>query len=291
MTLMCHDVITSIRFDEPEAFYCAEKELPAGTYNFTLTTREADVVGTYQFTLYAPLPKGGVLMMYPRDLTTAMETKTVAVFDFPTQPQPNATTSIAIGNEGTSLGTLGIELNHLSRVMKGSGNYKESAIRQFVNSTADPGVWRPQTKFDFYPEWYRVLAGFANGLDKNLLAVVGEVKVPCLANGRYESPDSTVTIGQKYILNDKFYIPSGIEVGMEEVGLRPYEDGSTLLPYFKGSSNADRIKKLGINASGYWLRSSYLNEPHITLIVRENGDITATLLGESLGVVPMFNIV
>ena len=38
MTLMCHDTIGNIQFDSSEAFYYAENGLPAGTYNFTISS-------------------------------------------------------------------------------------------------------------------------------------------------------------------------------------------------------------------------------------------------------------
>lgn len=293
MTLMCHDVITSIRFDEPEAFYSAKEGLSAGTYNFTLSKSVGGLgTGTYQFTLSNPLSKGGLLVMIPRnDYGSSIESKSVAVFNNPYQPEPTATCAITKGSGGTSLGKLGIsdELNHLSRVLLGSNNYKESAVRQFVNSTAEAGsVWKPQTKFDFRPEWYSALSGFAKGLDKELLSMIGEVKVPCVANTDYESPDSTVIKGEKYTLNDKFYIPSYNEIeGGDSI------DGSTQLPYFKGSSSVDRIKKMGINSSNYWLRSctNLSRDVDKTSCISSTGLLDKAYPSTSAGVVPMFNIV
>ena len=38
MTIQQHDLLPGTQFDASEAFYYAEAELPAGTYNFTLAT-------------------------------------------------------------------------------------------------------------------------------------------------------------------------------------------------------------------------------------------------------------
>ena len=60
MTLLCHDPVFKAAFDNQEAFYYAEQELPVGTYNFTLNeTLDKWIAGTYQFTLTTPLPAGG----------------------------------------------------------------------------------------------------------------------------------------------------------------------------------------------------------------------------------------
>ena len=136
MTLLCHDQIAAIQFDSMEAFYYAEAELPAGTYNFTLATAYSSwAAGTYQFTLTQALPKGGQLAIsgYADAAMTSRQVRAYA-----NQTTTTATESVAItsGNGGTSLGTFGTELNHSHRVSYGSNNYKESAIRQMLNSSA-----------------------------------------------------------------------------------------------------------------------------------------------------------
>ena len=174
MTIQQHDLLPGTQFDAPEAFYYAEAELPAGTYNFTLATAYSSwAEGTYQFTLTNPVPKGGQLAIsgYADAAMTARQVRSYA-----NQTTTSATESVAItaGSGGTNLGTFGEGLNHSHRVSYGSNNYKESAMRQFLNSSAAAGsVWTPQTKFDRPPSWQTSLAGYKNGLDQVFLAVVG----------------------------------------------------------------------------------------------------------------------
>ena len=254
MTLLCHDQIAAIQFDSMEAFYYAEAELPAGTYNFTIATAYSSwAAGTYQFTLTQALPKGGQLAIsgYADAAMTARQVKA-----FASRTATAATESVAItsGNGGTSLGTFGVELNHSHRVSYGSNNYKESAIRQFLNSPSAAGsVWTPQTKFDRPPTWMPSLAGFVGGLDDDFLSVVGEVIVPCSANNTYEAPDSTVAKGAKYTVTDKFYLASQREIfGNNSDSVA---DDSVLFPYYEGADAADRIKYRDGSAARWWMRT------------------------------------
>ena len=148
MTIQQHDLLPDTQFDAPEAFYYAEAELPAGTYNFTLNTECGSwVEGTYQFTLTKPVPKGGQLAISgdAEDAMTSLQVRSYA-----NQTTMTVTESVAIisGSGGTNLGTFGEGLNHSYRVSYGSNNYKESAMRQFLNSSAPQvacGLRRPSS--------------------------------------------------------------------------------------------------------------------------------------------------
>jgi hypothetical protein len=255
MTLLCHDSIGSLQLDEAEAFYCAESEVPAGTYNFKIPYSYVSwTAGTYQFTLTQALPVGGQLCIsgYSSDKITTLK---VVSYASRTTTTPTETVAITSGSEGTSLGTFGVELNHIHRVSDGSDNYKESAIRQFLNSSAEAGsVWSPQTKFDRPPNWMVTMAGFMNGLDEDFLAVVGDVIVPCASNNSYESPDSTVTKNEKYTVIDKFYLASQQEVfGIADDTV---VDDSVLFPFYKNATSIDYLKYKGGLISSWVLRSA-----------------------------------
>ena len=59
----------------------------------------------------------------------------------------------------------------------GSNNYKESAIRQLINSDKAAGsVWTPQTNYDRPPNWNTSKAGFLNGLEADFLSAIGKTK-------------------------------------------------------------------------------------------------------------------
>ena len=290
MTLLSHDNIATAQFDSPEAFYYADAELPAGTYNFTLATAYSSwAAGTYQFTLTQALPKGGQLAISGY-ADAAMTSRQVRAYASRTTTAVTESVAITSGNAGTSLGTFGEELNHSHRVSYGSNNYKESAIRQFLNSPSAAGsVWTPQTKFDRPPSWMTSLAGFAGGFEDDFLSVIGEVVVPCAANNTYESPDSTVVKNTKYTVTDKFYLASQREIfGTTSDTVA---DDSVLFPYYEGATNADRIKYRDGSAATWWLRSAHSWVARLVRIVSSDGSLSSHNADGAYGFAPACTIV
>ncbi|MBP3698912.1 MAG: hypothetical protein J6J01_05485 [Oscillospiraceae bacterium] len=278
MTIQQHDLLPSTQFDAPEAFYYAEAELPAGTYNVILATAYGGwAAGTYQFTLTQAVPAGGQLRINGYE-STAITSLKVQSFANRTTNTATESVSITAGSGGTSLGTFGVELNHPQRVSYGSNNYKESAMRQFLGSSAAAGsVWTPQTKFDRPPSWQTSLAGYKAGLDQDFLAVVGKVVLPCSANNTYEAPDSSIAKGTKYTLNDEFYLASAREIFNTNWDVA---DDSKVFPFYEGAGNADRIKYRDGSAANWWLRTPYSGDAHNVRLVFSDG---AMLTGYALG--------
>ena len=290
MTIQQHDLLPNTQFDASEAFYYAEAELPVGTYNFTLATAYSYwAEGTYQFTLTNPVPKGGQLDIsgYVDTAMTALQVRSYA-----NQTTTSTTESVAItaGSGGTNLGTFGEGLNHSSRVSYGSNNYKESAIRQFLNSSAAKGsVWTPQTKFDRPPSWLTSLAGYKNGLDQDFLAVVGKVVLPCSANNTYEAPDSSIAKGAKYTLNDEFYLASAMEIFNTNSDVA---DDSKVFPFYEGAGNTDRIKYRDGAAANWCLRTPISwNASHVRLVDSDDGAMYNHVAAYSFGLAPACTIV
>ena len=290
MTIQQHDLLPGTQFDASEAFYYAEAELPAGTYNFTLATAYSSwAEGTYQFTLTNPVPKGGQLDIsgYVDTAMTALQVRSYA-----NQTTTNTTESVAItaGSGGTNLGTFGEGLNHSNRVSYGSNNYKESAMRQFLNSSAAAGsVWTPQTKFDRPPSWLTSLAGYKNGLDQDFLAVVGKVVLPCSANNTYEAPDSSIAKGAKYTLNDEFYLASAREIFNTNSDVA---DDSKVFPFYEGAGNTDRIKYRDGAAAHWCLRTPISwNASHVRLVDSDDGAMYNHVAAYSFGLAPACTIV
>ena len=271
MTLLSHALLRKTVPDRAEAFYRANATLNAGTYNFTIPSAYGSwESGTYQFTLTKALTAGAQLCLNKYADAPLTEMSVVSYADV-TATTPTETVPITPGNGGTSLGTFGEELNHTHRVAHGSNNYKESAIRQFLNSSAEAGaVWTPQAKFDRPPFWVDTSAGFMNGMDEEFLAIVGEVVVPCSTNNTYESPDSTTIKGEKYTVRDKFYLPSYSEVFAPTTNL--VKDDSVLLPYYASSNNTDRIKYDTSGLSGnWWLRTPDSSRASHICLVNQSG--------------------
>lgn len=292
MTLMCHDVLEKVQFDGREAFYYADHDISAGTYNFTLPEQYGSwAAGTYQFTLTSNLPEGGVLCISDSANIGALNTCEVLAYTSRTDTAPTMTVTISVGNGGTSLGAFGAELNHTQRVSYGSNNYKESAIRQFLNSSSPAGsVWKPQTKFDRPPIWMASLAGFVGGFDEDFLSVVGEVVVPCAANNTYESPDSTTAKGEKYTVTDKFYIASQQEIFNTTTDT--VVDGSVLFPYYEGATNTDRIKYKDGSAMGWRMRSAHAWNTQYVRLVNSTGGVVGDMASSGqYAFVPVFTIV
>lgn len=289
MTIQQHDLLPSTQFDAPEAFYYAEEELPAGTYNFTLTTAYSSwAEGTYKFTLTKPVPKGGQLAI-SGSADAAMTARQVR--SYANQTTTSATESVAItaGSGGTNLGTFGEGLNHSHCVSYGSNNYKESAMRQFLNSSAAAGsVWTPQTKFDRPPSWLSSLAGYKNGLDQDFLAVVGKVVLPCSANNTYEAPDSSITKGTKYTLNDEFYLASAMEIFNTNVDVA---DDSKVFPFYEGAVNADRVKYRDGSAALWWLRTPLSGYAFRVRLVHSDGTVFYNGVSNASSLAPACTIV
>lgn len=290
MTLQCHDVIQSIQLDNPEAFYSADTNLPAGTYNFTIATSNSSwVAGTYQITLRQNLPVGGQLVIngYPSQSLTTLSVNVYASSNTTTITESVPITS---GNGGTSLGTLGVELNHASRCAYGSNNYKESAVRQFLNSSSVAGeVWSAQTKFDRPPYWLTSRQGFMRGLSSDFLNVIGEVSVPCSANKLFESTDSSIAVGSKYTVNDRFYIVSMKE--LKGTILNAVDDDSVKLPYYKEAIRTDYVKYRSGTVVNWRTRTPSSNGTSGVWSITSVGQTSTYGATDEYGIAPMCTIV
>lgn len=257
----------SIQFDGTEALYFAEEGLIAGIYNFTLPAGYEEAYGggkTYQFTLTQNVPAGGCLM-FPWGYQVQADTVKISSYASLTATTAIESVSVMEGSAGTSLGTADgntPNMNHVQRACYGSGNYAQSAIRQWLNSSAALGsVWMPQTKFDRPPTWHTssdpAYAGFMNGLDTDFLAIIEPAIIPCRTNGIFEvnSLDGTeFAINQTYNLTDKFFLLSRPEV-YGTWDSTSYKDGE-LLEFYDGLTQTERIKYDAFGAARHaWLRS------------------------------------
>ena len=289
MTLMCHDIVARIQYDAPEALHYVSQDLPAGTYNFTHGGFGVWSKGTYQFTLRGGVPMGGQLCIVGDPATT--DTKRIMVYSRGYEDtEASEIVDITAGNGGTSLGTCGAELNHIHRGIYGSNNYGESAIRQFLNSSAQAGrVWTPQTKYDRPPSWLTSLAGFKNGLDAQLSNVIGEVIVPCVGNDTYESTDSSASVLTKYSVSDSIFFASQKEItgAIDDT----VEDGTTQFPYYRGAVASDRIKYWSSVATNWWTRSPGKTGADRVRLITTDGSNRYYGASNNVGVVPCFNIV
>ena len=162
-------------------------------------------------------------------------------------------------------------------------------MRQFLNSSAAAGsVWTPQTKFDRPPSWLTSLAGYKNGLDQDFLAVVGKVVLPCSANNTYEAPDSSITKGTKYTLNDEFYLASAREIFNTNWDVA---DDSKVFPFYEGAGNVDRIKCRDGSATNWWLRTPSSGAAGTVRRVYSDGTMDSNYAYTAYGLAPACTIV
>lgn len=289
MTLMAHNCVANLQSDGAEAMYYAATGLSAGTYNFTVPyTQSLWAKGTYQFTLSKDAPVGAQLKIGGAN-DWAWK---AAITDLPMNVYASSGTSdvyeaatITSGSEGTSLGTMGTELNELSRISYGSNNYKESAIRQWLNSAEEAGaVWKAQTYFDRPPTWSD--AGFMNGFNQNFLDAVAIANIKCAGNNYYECPESmggTVNVGSQYAVADKFFLPSMTEVGLTGDFV---VDGSVLMKYFEGATAASRIKDYNSAAARWGTRTENGGDGFVVWNVATSGGSTQLAGADATGIVP-----
>lgn len=300
MTLQMHNHYPLVmQGDAPEAFYYCENGLAVGTYYFTIdSTYEPSIndLSAYQFMLTKDVPAGGQLT-FPWRSGKASDVK---VNSFASRTSTTAIEQVSVieGTDGQNLGNLTIvgdfsnNLNSIHRVRYGSNNYKESAIRQWLNSDKPAGsVWTPQTKFDRPPSWAATTAGFMHGMDSDFLAAIGKTHIIAIRNragdgGGYDEMD------------DYFFLLSRDEVYM---GSEPssYIPAGRVYPFYSDYSDlsapgigadSNRIKELRGSAQWWGLRTPDLWSATGIRDVSPTGAIhTNTMV--SVGIAPACNII
>ena len=285
----------AMQFDAPEAIYFAENGLAAGTYNFTVayqTWHPVDNGKTFQFTLTKAVPAGGQLFL-DISMNDEIEGKNIMSYSSNRSTVPIETVSVTEGSSGTSLGTTdgkSTNVNHMHRVIGGSNNYAQSAVRQWLNSAAAAGqVWSPTNKYDRAPSWNPTYNGFMHGLDPDFLNVVQPAKLPCSTSSVIEvnSLDGTAfAINQVYNLSeDKFFLLSRPEI-FGTWGNENLKDGYQL-EYYQGLSSTELIKRDMNGTANYtWLRSPYHSFANYECIVIDNGTIGNSNTNNGVGVAP-----
>ncbi len=269
MVLLMHDVWYNRPFDSTEALIAVPEALTAGDYHFTYDET------TYQITLASDVPAGSQMKCGYPSSGSSLAGQTMSVYPDGATSEAAQTATISAGNAGTDLGTIGDaegetgHLNSISRMRYGSNNYKESAIRQWINSPAKAGEWwAQQTPFDRI-SGYASEAGFLHGMDSEFLAVVQPTVVKCGTNNTWERYGWTKNTA--YTVTDRFYLASRPEVGL---GAESMDQGS-VWGYYKNAGNADRIKRdSSSTARVWWLRSPHPSSSYSVRIVASDGSLS-----------------
>lgn len=216
--------------------------------------------------------------------TYASNTSTVAI----------ETATISEGAEGTALdasdGSVA-NLNHIQRAMVGSSNWRQSSMRQYLNSSAAAGdVWTPKTKFDRPPDWAASTAGFLDGMDEDFLAVVGEVDKVTILNTVTDGGGSE-TNTEKFFLLSRSEVYGGKENGISEEEPYPYYANNSDLSVPGTAVDANRVKYLKSGTLVWMLRSPSAKEPGCSRGVAGTGGIYSFACRDDVGVCPVCCIV
>ena len=204
-----------VPFDEPEAIYYADENgLAAGQYYINIGTAYGDGWKTdrhINFTLTAAMVEGDQLVINcgTNNANNPANGRTWNVYaKGSTTSKQSGTTSDS--TTGTLLGTIGAtnahktegKLNAISRVVYGSGRWKESAVRQWLNSTAAAGAWwSAQNPWDRPPSVAASIRGFLAGCSQDFLDILVPVDVVTALNTQEGFSSNTETT------QDKIYLP------------------------------------------------------------------------------------
>lgn len=281
MILRVIKAIDQMQFDASEAFYYAEEGLAAGTYHINVPTAyQACPAGDYQFTLASAVPAGGRLAFNFNPYSYSPVDRGVTVYDSPNSMVISQTATISSGDGGTLLGLLKHEgdpdvanMNSLTRVCFGNGNYAQSAIRQyFISSAAAGSVWKSSNKFDQAPGWNASTPGFLTKLPEEFIDIVNPVTISTVTNNVFEVD---YTKGSSYAVTDKFWLPSRYNVFGTTEGEDLHEEQ---WDYYKGATDVDRIMfDNGGTARHQFLRTPHVGSTHYVRIVYTSGALNGSI--------------
>ena len=271
------------QYDASEAIYeVPAAGLTAGTYYFTIKN---DSWGNnnnkiVEFTLAEDLTEGmqirkksGAYNASISDCTLGLYTSAIDLTG------TELAFSVVETASGTNLGdTDGTgDCNHWQRVLFGYNRWKTSAIRQFLNSTAEAGSWwTKQNKWDVKPAYADSRDGFLHGYSEELLHYMQVTKVTTAKN--------TVTDdGELEDTYDRVFLAS-----LEQTYINPQKSGEgeyweyykrllgRTTPAAQGSTYARLIKydvSARTTARIRWLRSAYRGYASYVWLISSSGNV------------------
>lgn len=272
MSLLMLNTFTGVVFSATQALFQFPDGLAAGSYAFSIDASYESAYGggsTLYFTLTQAIPAGGQIYFPWGNQQQASATKitTYASASATSALESNVSVSTTEIAGATNLGTVAnstiqsvtvggvsVKINNVARARYGNNNWKESAIRQWCNSSVKKGsVWTPQNIFDRAPSWVTTLDGFMHGLDPHLVSAIGKVKKTTLLNNVTDGGGNIVTEETCWLMS------------MGEMGVSGFSAEGSQYDYYKKllgglisdwSTHSELIKtnKAG-NPQYWWLRS------------------------------------
>lgn len=219
-----------VQYDAPEALYYAESGLNAGQYQFNLAAGIDESQGggkTLSFTLNKSIPQGGIIV-FPWVAGTQSTDVMISTYASPKSTIAIESVAVEEAAKGVNLGTANNRtrnMNYTQRIRRGSNNYAQSALRQWLNSSEIANeLWQPSNVYDRpnSPQYN----GFKKGLPTDFLSAVCAVQVPCKTNKVYEVG---YALQKTYTCSDKFFIFSLSEVVANDSDIN--QDGTKIEYY------------------------------------------------------------
>lgn len=201
MYLQSHYAMQGVQFDASEAIAIFDTAVAAGTtMHFTIGNNWGNNVvanKVYQFTTETEIPAGGMVVIGSASSfytwaapDTAPANWRAYTFASQSSVAPLDTLTLTEGSGGTDLGTLSSTTvygtsgpNNLQRAGYGYNRWSQSAMRQFLNSSAAAEAWwNPQNPYDRPPQQLATMRGFMAGFDEAFLNIIKPVKVTTALN-------------------------------------------------------------------------------------------------------------
>ena len=211
------------------------------------------------------------------------QSSTTSLLYYATPKSSPINITIAAGSVNASISAKLSLQNDFNRATYGNNNYLDSAIRQYLESSAAASTyWNPKTIYDMPPSWNATLAGFQNGLDPDFLAIVGktdrEVEMNTLTDNGTLVPNKT--------FSDKFFLPSRKEIygDAENLGHKGRQ-----FDIYVDTTNAAKVK-YDITAPQtpqvWWLRSPHTGHSYNGRRVSSDGSVVSSGANNGNGVAP-----
>lgn len=281
MTLSWHYSLPyQLEFDAPEAiYYAGTGGLAAGTYHILIEetysgwkTEEA-----IQFTLTNALEEGDQIVLDCNNTSSTNPTngRALKVYAYGSTEEKEITAT-SNGTEGIELGTIkkfatNGQLNAMTRVIYGYGRWKDSAIRQYLNSSELAGKWWvPKNNWDRPPIYANTHNGFLTGYNRKFVEIIAETTVETFVNYiEYGSNTSQTVITD--VTSDKIFLPclqnyninsalSSFDTVTKEGDVWDlYNPDDTIPRFVRGGTTYSELEKQALNNQNtdvsVWLRS------------------------------------
>ena len=203
-----------VQFSHAQGFYVVgEDGLPANTYYLTcdVSWGKNCVKGdNLCFTLENDAPAGAILAGFVGMPDQVYTNWKVYVYDTDHKTILETVNTVTKEARGEYLGLWDAYgnneygLNGVQRTAYGNNRWKDSALRQFLNSDKAANLWwTPQNDFDIVPDQINK-AGFLTGFESEFLNILGKVKVKTALNTVVDA-EKNLGFDETF---DKFFVPS-----------------------------------------------------------------------------------